>query len=143
MTIERFILREEGFKPSPYLCSAGIPTIGYGTTVYPNGTSVKLTDKEITKEYALQIFKFNLIKYEKAVDRYVTSTLTKNQKIALVSLCYNIGITNFRNSTLLKLINKAEHTLASLEFKKWVYADGKISKGLTRRRLRESELYLK
>ena len=31
------IKKFEGLKLNPYLCSAGVPTIGYGNTFYENG----------------------------------------------------------------------------------------------------------
>ena len=37
-----FIKGFEGFRNKPYLCSAGVPTIGYGTTLYPDGVKVSL-----------------------------------------------------------------------------------------------------
>ena len=51
------ITKFEGLKLKPYLCSAKIPTIGYGNTYYPDGKRVTLLDKEITKEYAFEIFR--------------------------------------------------------------------------------------
>ena len=43
-----FICEFEGFSAKPYKDSAGIPTIGYGFTYYPNGVKVRLTDKSIS-----------------------------------------------------------------------------------------------
>ena len=40
----------EGFRSSPYKCSAGVPTIGYGGTRYRDGTPVRMGDGEITEE---------------------------------------------------------------------------------------------
>ena len=45
----------EGLSLKPYLCSAKVPTIGYGSTFYENGTKVKLTDAPITKQRADEI----------------------------------------------------------------------------------------
>ena len=46
----------EGLKLKPYLCSAGVPTIGIGSTIYPDGTRVTMLDKEITEEQANEYF---------------------------------------------------------------------------------------
>ena len=46
------IKRYEGFRAKPYLCPAGVPTIGYGVTVYPDGTKVTLQDPPITQAKA-------------------------------------------------------------------------------------------
>ena len=57
----------EGFRSNPYLCSAGVPTIGYGSTYYSNAEKVKLTDASITKEKATELLILQLFKYNKAV----------------------------------------------------------------------------
>lgn len=58
----------EGLRLKPYLCSASVPTIGYGNTFYEDGTKVKLTDKPITNERAIELLHFILINFEKHVD---------------------------------------------------------------------------
>lgn len=42
----------EGFRSEPYLCPANVATIGYGTTIYPNGLRVSLNDKPISEDLA-------------------------------------------------------------------------------------------
>jgi len=44
--------RFEGFRAKPYLCPAGIPTIGYGSTYYADGKKVTLNDSSISQEAA-------------------------------------------------------------------------------------------
>ena len=46
------IAQFEGLRLKPYLCSAGVPTIGYGSTFYPSGRKVTMQDKPITQETA-------------------------------------------------------------------------------------------
>jgi GH24 family phage-related lysozyme (muramidase) len=41
--------RFEGFFSHPYLCPAGVPTIGYGATYYEDGRKVTLRDPPITE----------------------------------------------------------------------------------------------
>jgi lysozyme len=132
----------EGFYPKPYLCPANVPTIGFGTTRYPNGEKIKLTDTEITRSQALEYLAHDLIQFEKAVDALCIDTINQFQFDALVSFAYNLGATNLKNSTLLKKVN-ANHNdpTISLEFVKWNRANGKILNGLTRRRRAEAQLY--
>jgi len=138
------IKKFEGFKSNPYLCPAKVPTIGYGATYYPNGTKVKLTDKEITEEYATEMLKLHLKHYEEIVNRYVTSELTPNRFSALVSFTYNLGARSLKISGLLKRVNaNPNDTYINNEFNKWVYAGGKKLKGLVTRRRKEAELYFK
>jgi len=132
----------EGLSLKPYLCSAKIPTIGYGNTYYPDGKRVTLLDKEITKQQAFDMFKTIADKFAGKVSKLVTSPLNQNQFNALVSLAYNIGMGNFQSSTLLKLVNKNhDDILIGLEFKKWNKVNKKVVAGLTRRRNYEADIY--
>ena len=132
----------EGLSLKPYLCSAKVPTIGYGNTYYPNGTKVTMNDKPITKEKADELLSFIADKFAVKVDLLIKTTVSQNQFNALVSFAYNIGITAFGNSTLLKLVNRnANDGNIVKEFLKWNKAGGKIIQGLTNRRIKESSLY--
>jgi lysozyme len=132
----------EGFSAKPYLCSAKVPTIGFGNTYYPNGTKVTLLDKEITRVQAFEMFKHIADKFASKVSKLVTSPLNQNQFNALVSLAYNIGIAGFTNSTLLKKVNINHNDKSiELEFLKWNKVNKKEVPGLTRRRLYESKVY--
>jgi len=132
----------EGFSAKPYLCSAKIPTIGFGNTYYPDGKRVSMLDKEITRVQAFEMFKYIADRFANRVSKLVTSPLNQNQFNALVSLAYNIGIAAFTNSTLLKKVN-ANHNDKSieLEFKKWNKVNKKEVAGLTRRRNYEADIY--
>lgn len=137
------IKQSEAFRGVPYLCPADVASIGYGSTIYPNGKKVKLSDKTITQEEGDELFENTLLTYEKAVDKAVKEPLTQNQFDACVSLCYNIGQTNFSTSTLVKMLNiKAKPDLVALQFLRWDKARGIRLAGLTRRRMAESELFL-
>ena len=132
----------ESFRAAPYLCSAGVPTIGYGTTVYPNGIKVKLSDQKITQQLAESFLQFHVNAIEKDVSKLVKVTLTQNQFDALVSFAYNVGLGAFGDSTLLKLLNAGDIDGASKQFERWNKAGGKVSNGLTRRRNAEKALFL-
>lgn len=136
------ITKFEGLSLKPYLCSAKIPTIGYGNTYYPDGKRVTLLDKEITKQQAFDMFKELANRFAKRVDALVTSNLNQNQFNALVSFAYNVGTGNFASSTLLKKVNKNPNDLTIKdEFLRWNKAGGKVINGLTNRRNEEAILY--
>lgn len=135
------IRKSESFKAYPYRCPAGIPTIGYGSTRYPDGRAVRLSDPPITKEQANDLLFATLGEYENAVTRYVTVPINQNQFDALVDFAYNAGAQNLRKSTLLKHLNKGDATRAAKEFGKWIYGGGKVLKGLVKRREAERELF--
>ncbi len=132
----------EGFSNIPYKCSANIPTIGYGNTFYPDGKRVSMLDKQITKEYADEIFKNVVDNFAFKVSKLIKSKVTQNQFNALVSFAYNVGIGNLEKSTLLKLVNiNPNDAMIAKQFLRWNKAKGKELKGLTNRRIKESALY--
>ena len=133
----------EGFKSKPYKCPAGVPTIGYGSTFYLNGSKVKLTDRAISEKEASELLIKSLAKYENTINVAVKVPLDQNEFDALVSFVYNLGSGNFISSTLLKLINaNASPVEVSQQFIKWNKCNGEPLDGLTRRREAERDLYL-
>ena len=136
------IRKFEGFYAKPYLCPAGIPTIGYGATYYPNGKRVTLQDAAITEQQAEEMLVSMLKTYEQSVDSFTRDDINQNQFDALVSFAYNLGAKNLQGSTLLKKVNANPNDLAiKLEFFKWNKAAGKVLSGLTKRRQEEADLY--
>lgn len=136
------ITASEGFRPEPYLCPANVPTIGYGTTRYPNGKKVSLQDAAISQLQGIEFLKHDVAVFEIAVDAMATDALTQNQFNALVSFAYNLGSTALKGSTLLKKVNANPNDSGIVsEFLKWVYANGKKMPGLVTRRSKEAQLY--
>jgi GH24 family phage-related lysozyme (muramidase) len=128
----------EGCELRAYQDAVNVWTIGYGTTtdVYP--------DQVISQTQAEDLLKKDLIKFETSVNESLRVPINQNQFDALVSFAYNVGITAFKQSTLLRLINeKTNKRIVASEFSKWVKADGKVLPGLVTRRKAESELFLK
>ena len=136
------IKKYEGFRASPYKCPAGIPTIGYGATYYPDGTKVKLTDKPITTREADTMLLNMLRHYEQGVDSFTIDLVNQNQFDALVSIAYNIGLQALKGSTLIRKVNldPNDKTIKN-EFMRWTKANGKVLDGLLARRKEEAELY--
>ena len=133
----------EGFSAKPYLCPAGVPTIGYGSTYYSDGKHVKVGDPSISKQKATEMLRHQVdVTYGAAVNRYVSTDLTQGQYDALVSFAYNLGAGNLKSSTLLKRVNQGKMGKASKEFMKWTKAGGRRLKGLVRRREAEKQLFL-
>ena len=136
------IKQYEGFRAKPYLCPAGVPTIGYGATYYADGRKVTLRDAAISEADADKLLDKMLGKYEDAVNRYVQVPMTQNQFDALVSFCYNLGQEALRKSTLLKKLNNEDYKGAADQFLRWNRAGGKVLAGLTKRRTDERKLFL-
>lgn len=96
----------EGLRLKPYKCTAGVPTIGLGNTYYADGKKVTIKDKAITKAQAFELFYLIAPTYEKAVSESVTSETNQKQFNALFCFCYNVGVSAFKKSTLLRVVNK-------------------------------------
>jgi lysozyme len=139
----------ESLELKAYVCPAGKLTIGFGMTFHYPSKKLVVEGESITPEQAEWQLDQHIDFLEKQIMRFVKVELLENQLQALISLCFNIGITNFKTSTLLKKINESDFEAAGKEFLRWVYAtDSKTGKkiklnGLVKRRKTESELFLK
>lgn len=134
----------EGFRAKPYLCSAGVPTIGYGSTFYKDGKKVTLNDRQIDIHVATELLDYTLSTvFIPAVLRLCPVLATQPNKLgAIVSFTYNLGAGNLRNSTLRRRINEEKWEEAANELLKWNKAGGQVSRGLQRRREAERALFL-
>jgi GH24 family phage-related lysozyme (muramidase) len=130
------IKRCEGLKLDAYKDGAGIWTIGYGSTgdIKPG---MKITESEARR---LLLTRIRLL--EGSIPECVRVPLNINEFSALISFVYNVGLSAFKSSTLLKLLNEDKRKPAADEFLKWNKIKGKVSKGLTLRRQAERALFL-
>jgi lysozyme len=116
----------------------GLPwTIGYGHT-----KGVKKGDK-ITEAQAEQFLIEDLKEAERVIEKHVRVPLNENQYGALVSFIHNLGETQFANGSIKAYIN--EGRLAEVPNRIALYNknDGKVMKGLVRRREAEIALWRK
>jgi lysozyme len=132
------IKKYEGFSDKEYICPAGKPTIGYGHVILPN----EHFSSSITKEEAEILLKKDLQPREKSLNILVKVNINQNQFDALMSLIYNIGVANFKQSTLLKFINDRLFDKVPDQFRRWKYINKVVSKGLLKRREEEIKLWL-
>ncbi len=132
-----FIKEREGFRSNAYQDEAGVWTIGYG---HIKGVKQGMT---ITEPEALELFHKEVKQFANGVRTLVEVPVDQNQFDALVSFAYNVGLNAFRKSTLLDRLNAGKYHAASRQFERWVYAGGKKSRGLEKRRQLEKEMFLK
>ena len=132
----------EGIVLRPYKDSVGIPTIGIGSTYYEDGTKVKMTDKAITKERAIQLAKNVVKSFEEQVNKSILLPMTQNQFDAMVLLCYNIGKSGFARSSVVRNFNLGNIQRAADSFLLWNKAGGRVVQGLVNRRNKERSLFL-
>ena len=125
----------EGCELEAYKCPAGVWTIGWGLTFYPDGSRVKKGDK-ITQEQADNFLQWYCV----ANIRLPKGQFTINQKTALYSLIYNIGQTAFDRSVCKRAIESQDWKKAYQNWN-WTKAGGKELKGLVKRRNSEKTLF--
>ena len=136
----------EGFSSIPYLDTVAVPhvwTIGYGS-IWLNGdgrTPVTKDTPAIDEPTARQWManEFRTLSFDLA--DAVSVALTDDEIAALEDFIYNVGIGNFRSSTLLVKLNAGDFGGAAAEIDRWDHAGGKVIAGLLRRRQAETALF--
>jgi lysozyme len=130
-----FITKEEGLRNKAYKDSKGLWTIGVGHLIKPE--EKHLLSATLTDEQVEELLQSDLRWCQDAVDNNVKVPLTQNQYDALYSLCFNIGETNFRKSTVLRKINENDLKGAADAILMWNKPEVLIN-----RRKRERALFL-
>ena len=142
------IKKYEGFSADPYICPAGVATIGYGNTFYPNGKKVTMSDAPVSQAEAEKMLK-------DVVDKDFVSVLEKSipywnemsdgQKSALISFAYNLGanfygdMDNFGSITRdLRDKNWANVPATLLKYRN---PGSSFEEGLRKRRTEEGEIW--
>jgi lysozyme len=131
--------KRDGNVYKPYLCPAGVLTIGWGHTNHhgrPFDKTASWTQQECDDAFAEDMDGF-----EQQVTALVKVPLKQHQFDALVSFAYNVGVGNLRSSTLLRKLNAGDYDGAALEFHRWNRSNGKVLPGLVRRRAAEALLF--
>ena len=129
----------EGFRSKPYLCPAGIPTIGYGSTYYSDGRKVTLQDRFISEQAANDLLLAELSHtYAPGVLRLCPVLATDERKLnAIVDFAYNLGVGRLQTSTLRRKINAQDWDGSKEQLMLWTRGGGKVLPGLLKRRQAE------
>lgn len=138
----------EGFYAKPYLCPAGVWTIGYGTTYYESGRRVTQLDPPITKERAEELLLWELTDVSaRAVARlcpelFADAVASNNWRAfnAITDFTYNLGSGRLQTSTLRRRLRARDFEGAKQELVKWNRGGGRVLPGLVRRRQAEVAL---
>lgn len=135
------IRRFEGLYLTPYLCPAGVPTIGYGATFYEDGTRVQLTDPAITRARAEALLLWMVrTRFLPAVLRLCPGINSPDRLAAIIDFTFNLGSGNLRTSGLRRKVNSGDWAAVPVELRKWVKGGGRVLKGLVIRREAEAQL---
>lgn len=126
----------ESLRLKSYLDTGGVWTIGYGSTGADIGENLVWTEAQAEDRFCRDLSKF-----ERGVSDLIKININENQFSALVSFAYNVGLSALQKSTLLKKLNSGDFDGAAKEFLRWNKDNGKVIKGLTRRREAEKTLF--
>lgn len=133
--------RFEGLFLRPYLCPAGVPTIGYGSTRYLDGTAVRMTDPPISRALAERMLLQSIQReYLPAVLRLCPGIDSPERLAAIIDWTYNLGAGKLSASTLRKRINADRWSEVPVEVRRWNKGGGRVLRGLVLRR--EAEVAL-
>lgn len=146
------IKKHEGLRLHPYVCAANRVTIGYGHvlrdehgTPLMGGAGLLAAKRRhpdgIGLDVAEALLREDLDRFVAGVDRLVTVPLTQNQRAALVSFAFNIGLGALATSTLLERLNDGEYEAVPAELARWKKGGGRVLDGLVRRREAEAALW--
>jgi lysozyme len=133
--------RFEGLRLRPYLCPAGVPTIGYGSTIYERGVPVRLTDAPISRDRAEALLLHDLrTRRLPAVLALCPGADTPGRVAALADFAFNAGVGALRASTMRRRVNAGQWDQVPAELRRWVRGGGKVLPGLVARREAEAAL---
>jgi lysozyme len=134
-TASQITMMFEGFRTYPYLCPAGVWTIGYGTTRYPNGKKVQSSDMWIPKTLAAEYLRQEIVSSINQVLKCCPIlSLHESRLAAITDFVYNLGAGRLQASTLRRRINQGDWVLVKTELMKWVRGGRRILPGLVARR---------
>ena len=135
------IRKFEGLRTGAYRDAAGVWTIGYGHTSFAGPPRVGKGMK-ITRNEAASILARDLAGFAAGVASHVRVPLSDGQFSALVSFAYNVGLENFRKSSVLRAVNDGDCCAVPRRLSLWVKAGGKVLPGLINRRAAEGALFM-
>jgi len=136
-TTGMFVAQHEGLVLGSYIDPVGILTSCYGHT----GKELKLNQK-FTEAQCLDQLAKDLSKHNNEMTQYIKVPLSAEEHAAYLSFTYNVGVGNFKSSTLLKLLNREQRVEACEQLTRWIFAKGKKLRGLVNRREDEKVLCL-
>ena len=134
------LVRFEGLRLEPYLCSGKKWTYGYGSTTTLGGRPVTAKSKPITEAQAELLLSRGAAKFYKRMGLALRDDASAGARIAFASLAYNVGVSKVLNSKAFRAYNSGLLKKAEKEFKEFRLAQGKVMKGLVRRRKAEWDL---
>ena len=130
-----YITEEEGYRNKAYRDSKGLLTIGVGHLI--KSDEKHLINATLTNQQVEDLLRSDLRWCSEAVESSIRVPLTQKQFDALYSLCFNIGETAFKRSTVVKRLNANDYRGAADAILMW-----NKPAVLEKRRRRERNMFL-
>ena len=134
------IKRFEGLRLTADQLDDGRWTIGYGHTRSAREGA------EVSEADADALLTYDLIEVQAAINELIFTPLTQNQFDALTAFVFNIGVDEFRHSSVLRRLNEGALLQAACAMEMWRKADFEgeriVIDALVRRRATEKALFL-
>ena len=146
MDIFEFLIKLEGMKLKPYRDQGGHLTIGVGHLITREerraervfiGDVAVMYSGGISEHDAIELLGYDIRKCEKVIEHSVKVQISENERTALLSFCFNVGTNAFKDSHLLRHLNKGKKRKIPSDLMKWIYVSSHIDKNLVKRRLQE------
>jgi lysozyme len=134
------IKRFEGYRGEAYRDAVGVWTIGYGHTSMAGPPEVR-PGMRIDRAEADEILARDVEAFAQGVRDLIARPVNASQFSALVSFAYNVGLGNFRKSSVLAAVNRGDHDAVARRLQLWVKAGGRTLAGLVKRRAAEAALF--
>lgn len=148
----KFLMEFEGFEKKVHHDTCGFSTIGIGhvLTKSEHSSGKILINNDfiqyrggLNDQQIMDLLKQDLVIFENVVRESVKIHPNQNMFDALVSFAFCVGVTAFKNSTMLKLLNEGDYNGVFKQFRRWIYSNGKIINRLINKRRAEIELFRK
>ena len=138
-----FLKTVEGFRSTAYSDAAGNRTIGYGFTSADMIGKGRISEGEASVE----LVRICRVLASRLRTELHGQHLTIAEEAALISFIYNIGWSNFKTSTMCRLLKEGKRgRVVADEFDKWVYVTkgGRkvVCDGLKSRRGKERQRFM-
>lgn len=118
----------EGVEYYPYLDATGTKTVCFGHT------GVDIEDRAYSEDECYDLLEKDLKKANDQLHSVIKVPLNDYQEAAMTDFIFNVGIGNYRTSTLLKKLNSGQYESACRELSRWVFSKKVKLKGLVTRR---------
>lgn len=116
----------EGYRAAPYRDSGGVPTIGIGSTQYPDGRRVKMTDPPVTQAQAVELARAHVAKDEGRLKALLPGVqLSQAEYDVYADFVYQFGADTFAKSSVRRHLIAGRHTEACRALLKYRFAAGR------------------